>query len=237
MKNKYKRIVLKLSGEIFGDKEGKGVSIASYMDVAKKISEIKKDNDIDLGIVIGGGNIIRGREANDGEFDMAIAHQMGMVSTIINGLGLQECIEQLGLQTRLMTALRIDAVAEPFLRRKALHHFEKGRIVIFAGGTGNPFFTTDSAAALRACEINADLILKATNVDGIYDKDPNKYPEAKMYKNLSYKEAIEKNLKVMDSTAFAMCWDEKKPIIVFNIKHLDKISKALKGEPFGTLVS
>lgn len=228
---------MKLSGEVFGNDNGKGVSIASYMEMARKIVKIKKENDIDLAIVVGGGNIFRGRDAGEESFDMAVAHQIGMVATIINGLGLQECMEELGLQTRMMTAIRIDAVAEPFLRRKALHHFEKGRILIFAGGTGNPFFTTDSTAALRACETDADLILKATNVDGIYDKDPKKYPEAKLYKNLTYKEAIEKDLNVMDSTAFALCWEEKKPIIVFNIKDIDKISKALKGESFGTLVN
>ncbi|MFA5087162.1 MAG: UMP kinase [Candidatus Paceibacterota bacterium] len=234
-KLKYKRILLKISGEVFGE-NGKGISLASYEQMAKQIIKIKKENKIDLAIVIGAGNIFRGRFAKGANFDMAIAHQMGMVATIINGLALQQCLEKMGLETRMMTAMRIDAVAEPYLRRKALHHFEKGRIIIFAGGTGNPFFTTDSAAALRACELNCDLILKATNVDGVFDKDPNKYKDAKLYKKLKYKEAIEKDLNVMDGTAFALCADNQKPIIVFNLNKLDSITKALKGESFGTLV-
>jgi uridylate kinase len=159
------------------------------------------------------------------------------VATIINGLALQQCLERIGEETRMMTAIEMDAITEPYLRRKALRHFEKGRIVIFAGGTGNPFFTTDSAAALRACELNCDLILKATNVDGVFDKDPNKYPDAKLYKKITYKQALEKDLNVMDSTAFALCEDNQKPIIVFNLEKLDKISEALKGNSFGTLVN
>ncbi len=234
---KYKRILLKLSGEVFTGKDGKGVSLPSYMEAAKQIAKIKKENDIDLCVVVGAGNIFRGREAGEESFDMATAHEIGMVATVINGLGLEESLEELGVPVRLMSAIRMDSVADPFIRRKALHHLSKGRIVIFVGGTGNPFFTTDSAAALRACEMNCDLILKATNVDGVYDKDPNKYPDAKLYKTLSYAEAIEKNLKVMDSTAFALCREEKKTIIVFNTKDIDNISKALKGGEFGTLVS
>ncbi len=234
---KYKRVLLKLSGEIFMGNDGKGISLSSYMEKAKQIAKIKKENDIDLCVVVGAGNIFRGREVGEESFDMATAHEMGMVGTVINGLGLQEALEELGIPARLTSAIWMDRVAEPFSRRKALHHLSKGRIVIFAGGTGNPFFTTDSAAALRACEMNCDLILKATNVDGVYDKDPNKYPDAKLYKTLSYAEAIEKDLKVMDSTAFALCREEKKPIIVFNIKDINNISKALKGGEFGTLVS
>lgn len=233
---KYKRILLKISGEVFGE-NGKGISLALYEKMAKQIVKIKKENKIDLAVVIGGGNIFRGRFAEDSDFDMAIAHQMGMVATVVNGLALQQCLEKTGVQTRMMTAIKMEAVAEPYLRRKALHHFEEDRIIIFAGGTGMPFFTTDSAAALRACELGCDLILKATNVDGVYDKDPIKYPAAKLYKEVSFKEAIEKDLNVMDGTAFTLCADNNKPIIVFNIKELKNISKALKGEPFGTLVS
>jgi uridylate kinase len=233
---KYKRVLLKIGGEIFG-KDGKGVSLSSYMEMARIIAEIKKKNDIDLCIVVGGGNIFRGRQAGEESFDMAVAHQMGMVATVINGLGLEESFEELGVPARMMTAVRMDSVAEPFFRRKALHHLEKGRIVIFAGGTGNPFFTTDTAAALRACETDCDLILKATNVDGVYDSDPKKNPDAKLYRNVSFKEAIEKNLKVMDSTAFAMCSENKKPIIVFNIKDLKDVSRIFKGGEMGTLVS
>jgi uridylate kinase len=229
---KYKRVILKFSGEVFGDESGEGVDISSYRKIAKSILKIKKENKIELGIVIGGGNIFRGRE-KDKDFNRVEADNMGMVATIINGLGLQEV---LGDKAKLMTAIKIDSVAEQFTKKKAVEYLEKGHIVIFAGGTGNPFFTTDSAAALRACEVDADLILKATNVDGVYDKDPDEHKDAKMYKKISYKEAIDKKLRVMDSTAFALCWDEKKPIIVFNIKNIDKISKALKGEEFGTLV-
>jgi len=233
---KYKRVLLKLSGEIFGNEEGKGISLDKYMDVAKEIAKIKKDNDIDLAVVIGAGNIFRYREVKGEKFDRVTADYMGMLGTIINGLGLQESLEELGIPTRTMSTIRMDTVVEPFFKKKALHHLDKGRIVIFAGGTGNPFFTTDSVAALMACETDCDLILKATNVDGVYDKDPKKNTDAKLYKNISYKEAIEKSLNVMDSTAFALCWENKKPIIVFNVKDLKNITKALKGEEFGTLV-
>jgi uridylate kinase len=229
---KYKRVILKFSGEVFGNNSGEGVSVSSYRNIAKSILKIKKENKIELGIIVGGGNIFRGRE-KDKSFNRVEADNMGMVATIINGLGLQEA---LGDKAKLMTAIKIDSVAEQFTKKKAIEYLEKGFVVIFAGGTGNPFFTTDSAAALRACEVDADLILKATNVNGIYDKDPDKYKDAKMFKRISYKEAIEKKLKVMDSTAFALCWDEKKPIIVFNVKDLEKLSKALKGEELGTLV-
>ncbi len=225
-----KRIILKLSGEIFGDGKGNGVNMVSYNRIAKSILKIQKENKIELGIIVGGGNIFRGRE-KDNNFNRVEADNMGMIATIINGLGLQEA---LGNKGKLMTAIKIDSIVEQFNRKKANEYLEKGHIVIFAGGTGNPFFTTDSAAALRACELNADLILKATNVNGIYDKNPDQYKNAKMYKKISYIEAIEKKLKVMDSTAFAMCWENKIPIIVFNIKDLDKV---LKEKDIGTTVS
>jgi len=236
-KLKYKRVILKLSGEIFGKEKGKGVSISSYINIAKKIAKIKKENKIDLAVVVGGGNIFRGRENGEEKFSRAIADNMGMLGTVINGLGLQEALEDLGTPARTMTAICMNAVAEPFILKRALRHFQKDRVIIFAGGTGNPFFTTDSAAALRACEVNADLILKATNVNGVYDKDPHTNKDAKIFKKISYKEAIEKDLNIMDSTAFALCWDQQKPIIVFNIEKIGDISKALKGEQFGTLVS
>lgn len=232
---KYKRIILKLSGEIFG-KDGRAVSISAYAEAAEKIAKIKKENKIDLGIVIGGGNIFRGRETNEKDFSRAIADNMGMVATVINGLGLEEALNGLGVETRLMTAIKMDSVAEPFILKKALKHFEKNRVLIFAGGTGSPYFTTDTVAALRACELGCDLILKATNVDGVYDSDPRKNKGAKLYQKLSYKEAIEKDLNVMDSTAFALCREEKKPIMVFNIKEIGDISKALQGKTLGTLV-
>jgi len=228
--NKYKRIVLKLSGEVFGSE---GVKTESYRKIAQTIAGIKKENDVELGIVVGGGNIFRGRK-RDVQFDRVQADNMGMLATIINGLGLEEALKDLGLEAVMMTAIKMDSVAEFFIARRAIEHLEKGRIVIFGGGTGNPFFSTDTAAALRACEINADAILKATNVDGVYDKDPDEHKDAKLYEKISYEEAMEKNLKVMDSTAFALCRDEKKPIIVFNVKNLEKV---LRGEESGTLVS
>jgi len=234
---KYKRVLLKLSGEMFGKEGEKGVSLIKYADVAKEIAKIKKDNDIDLAVVIGGGNIFRGREVGEENFDRVTADYMGMLGTVINSLGLQESLEVLDVPTRTMSAIRMDTVTEPFLKRKALHHLAKGRIVIFAGGTGNSFFTTDTTAALRACEVDCDLILKATNVDGVYSEDPKKNPDARLYKKISYGEAIEKNLNIMDSTAFTICQENKKPIIVFNINDLKNVSKALNGEEFGTLVS
>jgi uridylate kinase len=234
---KYKRVLLKLSGEMFGKEREKGVSLIKYAEVAKEIAKIKKDNNIDLAVVIGGGNIFRGREVGEENFDRVTADYMGMLGTVINSLGLQESLEVLNVPTRTMSAIRMDTVTEPFLKRKALHHLAKGRIVIFAGGTGNSFFTTDTTAALRACEVDCDLILKATNVDGVYDKDPKKNPDAKLYKKISYREAIEKNLNIMDSTAFTICQENNKPIIVFNISDLKSVSKALNGEEFGTLVS
>ncbi len=224
-----KRIILKFSGEIFGDEKGEGVNISSYRKIAKSILKIQKENNIELGIIVGGGNIFRGRE-KDKEFNRVEADNMGMIATIINGLGLQEA---LGNKGKLITAIKMDSVVEQYNRKKAIEYLEKGNIVIFVGGTGNPFFTTDSAAALRASELNCDLILKATNVNGIYDKDPDQYKNAKMYKKISYIEAIEKKLKVMDSTAFAMCWENRIPIIVFNVKDLDKI---LKKKDIGTMV-
>lgn len=228
-----KRILLKLTGELFGD-ESRAVSLLKAKEIAEKIVKLK-EKDIDLAIVIGGGNIFRGREVGAEKFDRAVADNMGMLATIINGLSLQESIEGMGTETRMLTAIEMPKVAEPFFRRKALSHLKKNRIVIFSGGTGNPFFTTDTAAVLRACEINADFILKATDVDGIYDKDPDKHKEAKMFKTISFSEVISKNLKVMDSTAFTLCRDNNIPLIVFNVKYLDKIDDILKNK-IGTLV-
>jgi uridylate kinase len=237
MKTKYKRVLLKIGGEAFGKEDGKGVSLSSYMGMARQIADFKKKNDIDLCVVIGGGNIFRGREVGEDNFDKAVADDMGMIATVINGLGLEEALELLGVPVRLMSAIEMDKVCEFYSKKRANHHLDKGRIVIFAGGTGNPFFTTDTSAALRACEVDCDLILKATNVDGVYDKDPNKNSDAKLYEKLSFKEALEKNLNVMDMTAFALCSDNHKPIVVFNIKDLKDASKALKGERFGTIVN
>ncbi|MDD3918955.1 MAG: UMP kinase [Candidatus Pacebacteria bacterium] len=230
---KKKRILLKLTGELFG-KGDKPISLLEAKKIAEKIIKLKKKG-IDLAIVIGGGNIFRGREVGAEKFDRAVADNMGMLATIINGLALQESLEGMGAETRMLTAIDMPRIAEPFYRRKALSHLKKDRIVIFSGGTGNPFFTTDTTAVLRACEINADYILKATDVDGIYDKDPEKHKDAKRFKTISFQEAIEKNLKVMDSTAFTLCRDNKIPLIVFNLKHLDKIDDVLNNK-IGTLV-
>jgi uridylate kinase len=233
---KYKRILLKLSGEVFGKENGEGVSIKSYIKMAKEIAKIKKENKIDLSIVIGAGNIFRGRMVGEENFDRVAADYMGMIGTIINGKGLKEALKEEGIPAEVFSALSVRDVVDSYSKEKSIKSLEEGKVVIFAGGIGNPFFTTDSAAALRACELDCDLVLKATNVDGVYDKDPNKNKDAKMYKNLSYSEAIEKKLKVMDITAFTLCLENKKPIIVFNVKDIKNISKILKGDSFGTLI-
>ncbi len=234
---KYKRILLKLSGEIFGKENGEGVSILSYIKVAKEIAQIKKNNKVDLSIVIGAGNIFRGRMVGEENFDRVAADYMGMIGTIINGKGLKESLKEEGIDSEVFSALGVGDVINTYSKEKAIKSLEDDKVVILAGGTGNPFFTTDSAAALRACELDCDLILKATNVDGVYDKDPRKNDDAKMYTNISYSEAIEKKLNVMDITAFTLCYENKKPIIVFNVKEIKNISKALKGESFGTLIN
>lgn len=233
---KYKRILLKLSGELFGKNEGWGISFSAYEDIAKKIIKARKAG-AEIAIVVGGGNIFRGRESYEKNFNEAVADSIGMIGTVINGLVLQEIFEKLGEDAKMMTAIRMEQVAESYNRKKAIRHLEKGRIVIFSGGTGNPFFTTDSGAVLRACETNCDAILKATNVDGVFDKDPRKHPDAKLYKKISFKETLDKNLQVMDNTAFALAWKKEKPIIVFNEKNLDEISEILKGKEIGTLVA
>lgn len=235
-KRKPRRVLLKLTGELFGDAKGKGINFASIENIASKITKIRRKNKIDLAIVVGGGNIFRGRE-RESRVDEATADYMGMLATVINGMALQEALERLGSPTRMMTAFEISSVAEPYIRRRAIRHLEKGRIVIFTAGVGSPFFTTDSGAALRAIEINCDLILKATNVDGVYSEDPNKNPKAKFYKRLSYDEALKKGLRVMDATAFALCRKHKMPIVIFNINKLTSLDKILQGGGFGTLVS
>jgi uridylate kinase len=232
---KYKRVLLKLSGEIFGGSD-KCLSFENFEKIASQIIKIWKETGIELSIVVGGGNIFRGREKAT-NVDEVTADYMGMLATVINGMGLQDALEHLGAPTRMMTAFEVKSVAEPYNRRRALRHLEKGRILIFTAGTGNPFFTTDSGAALRAVEMHCDVILKATNVDGVFSKDPKVNPQATLYKDLTYQEAIEKNLKVMDATAFAICQKHKMPIIVFNVERLDSIGSLLKNHSFGTLVS
>lgn len=222
-----------MSGEVFKSESGDSVSIPSYIKMAKEISQIKK-NGKELAIVIGAGNIFRGRMVGEENFDRVAADFMGMIGTIINGIGLKEALKEANIDAEVFSAISVGEVVNSYSKEKAIKALEEGRIVILAGGTGNPFFTTDSAAALRACELNCDLVLKATNVDGVYDKDPRKNDDAKMYKEISYREVIEKQLNVMDITAFTLCFENKKPIIVFNIKDL---SKLLKGDNIGTLIN
>ncbi|APF26367.1 UMP kinase [Clostridium sporogenes] len=231
---KYKRVMLKLSGEALSGEKGFGFDF----DFTKEISEqIKKlvDMGIEVGAVVGGGNIWRGRSGSD--MDRTTADYMGMLATCINALALQDSLEQLGVNTRVQTAIEMKEIAEPFIRRRAMRHLEKERVVIFASGTGNPYFSTDTAAALRAAEIEADVILLAKKVDGVYDKDPHKYDDAKKYNKLSYIEVLEQGLQVMDSTATSLCMDNDIPILVFGLDKPCNIIKAVTGEEIGTLVS
>ncbi|ASG30578.1 UMP kinase [Fusobacterium nucleatum] len=231
----YKKILLKLSGEaLMGDQEF-GISsdvIASY---AKQIKEIV-DLGVEISIVIGGGNIFRGLSGAAQGVDRVTADHMGMLATVINSLALQNSIEKLGVPTRVQTAIEMPKVAEPFIKRRAQRHLEKGRVVIFGAGTGNPYFTTDTAAALRAIEMETDVVIKATKVDGIYDKDPVKYPDAKKYETVTYNEVLAKDLKVMDATAISLCRENKLPIIVFNSLIEGNLKKVVMGEHIGTTV-
>ena len=231
----YKKILLKLSGEaLMGDQEF-GISsdvIASY---AKQIKEIV-DLGVEVSIVIGGGNIFRGISGAAQGVDRVTGDHMGMLATVINSLALQNSIEKLGVPTRVQTAIEMPKIAEPFIKRRAQRHLEKGRVVIFGAGTGNPYFTTDTAAALRAIEMETDVVIKATKVDGIYDKDPVKYPDAKKYETVTYNEVLAKDLKVMDATAISLCRENKLPIIVFNSLVEGNLKKVIMGENIGTTV-
>ena len=222
-----------MSGEVFGKEDGEGVSIPSYIEMAKQIAKIKK-NGTQISIVIGAGNIFRGRMVGEENFDRVAADFMGMIGTIINGIGLKEALKEANIEAEVYSAISVGEVVNSYSKEKAIKSLEEGKIIVLAGGTGNPFFTTDSAAALRACELNCDLVLKATNVDGVYDKDPRKHNDAKMYNKVSYMEVIEKQLNVMDITAFTLCFENKKPIIVFNIKDL---SRVFNDEEVGTLIN
>ena len=232
----YKRILLKLSGEALLGQRSHGVDPKRILAYSKEIKEIV-DSGIELAIVIGGGNIFRGISGASNGIDRVQADYMGMLATVINGLALQSSLEELKVQTRLQTAVKIEAVAEPYIKRKAVRHLEKKRVVIFGAGTGNPFFTTDSAAVLRAIEINADAILKGTRVDGIYNIDPEKNENAVKFKHLTYDEAINKKLKVMDSTAFTLSQENKLPIIVFNMNETGNLKKIVEGSEVGTIVN
>jgi len=232
----YKRIMLKLGGESLVAEEG---DFGLHEDALKNITEeIKaaKDMGVEIAIVIGGGNILRGASLSAIGIERATGDYMGMLATVINALALQAALEQAGIPTRVQTAIEIQAVAEPYVRRRAVRHLEKGRVVIFAGGTGNPYFTTDTAASLRAMEIGADVIFKATKVDGIYSSDPRTDKDAVKYDELSYIDVLKKELKVMDSTSVSLCMDNKLPMVVFNFRHRHSIKRVLLGEKIGTMV-
>ena len=231
----YKKILLKLSGEaLMGDQEF-GISSDVITSYAKQIKEIV-DLGVEVSIVIGGGNIFRGISGAAQGVDRVTGDHMGMLATVINSLALQNSIEKLGVPTRVQTAIEMPKVAEPFIKRRAQRHLEKGRVVIFGAGTGNPYFTTDTAAALRAIEMETDVVIKATKVDGIYDKDPEKYPDAKKYETVTYNEVLAKDLKVMDATAISLCRENKLPIIVFNSLDEGNLKKVIMGEHIGTTV-
>jgi len=233
----YERIVLKLSGEAMQERGGgDNISLAVVREIAERIKEVR-DLDVQVSIVIGGGNIWRGLAASHRGMDRTTADYMGMLATVINALALRSALDQIGVQTRVQTAIDMRNVAEPFILGRAIRHLELGRVVIFAAGTGNPYFSTDTAAALRANEIGAEVILKATKVDGIYDSDPKKNPKAKRYDQVSYLEALQKQLKVMDSTAFSLCMDNKMPIIVFDLFKPHNLRRVVLGEKVGTLVT
>jgi uridylate kinase len=232
---RYSRVLLKLSGEALQGDRGYGIAPPVIEAIAAELKEVHAVG-VQCGIVIGGGNIFRGVAASAQGMDRASADYMGMLATVINALALQEALESIEVPTRVQTAIEMQALAEPYIRRRAVRHLEKGRFVIFAAGTGNPYFTTDTAAALRANEINAQIIMKATKVDGIYDSDPMKNPNAKRYDRLSYLEVLQQNLKVMDSTAISLCKDNNLPIMVFNMHEKGNIRRAVSGEPIGTIV-
>jgi uridylate kinase len=234
----YKRIVLKLSGEALQGKQSHGIDQAVLVSIARQIKEIR-DLHVDVAIVLGGGNIFRGQEniASRGlDMDRSVADYMGMLATVIDGLALQDVLEKMNMPTRVMTAIEMQRIAEPYIRRRAIRHLEKGRIVIFVAGTGNPYFTTDTAAALRAMEINADAILKATKVDGVYSADPLKVKNAKKFERLKYIDVLKKGLKVMDATAVSLCMDNKLPIVVFNLNKEGNIRRVVLGKKIGTVV-
>jgi len=235
-KPKFSRILLKLSGEALGGEGGMGIDAAALRHMAGQICEVRELG-VQVVVVVGGGNIFRGLPGSERGIERATGDYMGMLGTIINALALQDALEKLGCPTRVQSAIAMAQVAEPFIRRRAVRHLEKGRVVIFGGGTGNPYFSTDTAAALRANEIGAEVILKATKVDGVYDCDPKKNPGAKRFTEVSYLDALQQRLQVMDSTAFSLCMDNKMPIIVFDFFKPHNLRRAVSGEKVGTLVT
>ncbi len=232
----YKRIVLKLSGEALEGDRGFGIDPKVVVSIARQIKEVRALG-VDVVCVIGGGNFFRGVEGEKNGIDRAAADYIGMLATVMNGLVMSDALEKIGVQTRVQSALEIKALCEPYIRRRAMRHLEKGRVLIFVAGTGNPFFTTDTAAALRAVETDADVILKATKVDGVYDKDPVKYKNAKRFSRLNYLDVIKRQLRVMDTTATSLCMENQLPIVVFDLNRAGNIRRVVLGEKVGTIVS
>lgn len=235
-KPKYRRILLKLSGESLMGKQGYGISLDVTHEIAREIREIHEMG-VEISIVIGGGNIFRGLQGAEKGIDRAQGDYMGMLATVINAMALQDALEKLGVYTRVLSAIEMHQLVEPYIRRRAIRHLEKNRVVIFAAGTGNPFFTTDTAAALRATEIHAEVVMKATKVDGVYDRDPKKHSDAKRFERITFLDVINRGLNVMDSTAITMCMDNKLPIIVFDLFQKGNIKRVLCGEDIGTTVN
>jgi uridylate kinase len=233
----YKRVLLKLSGEALAADKGFGVDTKRVFEIANEVIEVQRDLGVEVAIVVGGGNFFRGVADQAQAMDRVSADHMGMLGTVINGIAMQDALEKGGIPTRVMTAIEMNQVAEPFIRRRAIRHLEKGRIVIFVAGTGNPYFSTDTAATLRAMEIHADVILKATKVDGIYDADPKMVPSATMFDTISYMDVLKKGLKVMDTTAISLSKDNNLPMVIFNLNTPGNIRRVIAGEKVGTLVT
>ncbi len=233
---KYHRILIKLSGEALGGESGVGICAREVQSMARQIGEVRSLG-VEVVVVVGGGNIFRGLQGSEHGIERATGDYMGMLATVINALALQDALEKQGVATRVQSAITMSQVAEPFIRRRAVRHLEKGRVVIFGGGTGNPYFSTDTAAALRATEIGAEVILKATKVDGIYDADPKKHPGARRFERITYLEALQRQLKVMDATAFTLCMDNRMPIVVFDLFKPHNLRRVVMGERVGTRVT
>lgn len=233
---KYHRILLKLSGEALASESGSGIDPTCALNISRRVREVREYG-VDVAIVIGAGNLWRGRQGLNQGMDQATADYMGMLATVMNALALMDALESQGVVTRVQSAIEMRTIAEPFIRRRAIRHLEKGRVVILGGGTGNPFFTTDTAAALRATELNCDVLIKATKVDGVYDSDPKKNPDAKRFEKIRYMDALSQRLQVMDSTALSLCMDNKLPILVLNLWDETALLRALRGEAVGTLIS
>ena len=233
---KYKRILLKLTGELFGSDGGKAINFEEITKIAQKIADIKNKFNLEIAIVVGAGNIFRGRSGIDGS-DRVLNDQIGMMATAVNALALGSELDRIGLPTRVMTAFDVEGITERYVQKKAISYLEEGKVVVLGGGTGNPYFTTDSAAALRASELKCEVFLKGSNVDGVYDDDPNKNPQAVKFDTLRFNDVIEKKLQIMDLTAFTICSENNMPIIVFNSNDLDNIAKILNGEKVGTIIN